>query len=110
MKKASAVLELQQETLRKYSSSNIKPLQDVIWNSVVLVPVSEKNEVKTDCVLRGDCDDCRNGKRLEKTLEELDFLSVNLELELGCGFWGCVVGFFKTEKRCQCEELILFLP
>lgn len=46
----------------------------------------------------------------ETTLGELDFRSLNQELELGFGFWGCVVGFFKAEKRCECKELILFLP
>lgn len=45
-----------------------------------------------------------------RTVGELDFRSLNQELELGFGFWGCVAGFFKTDKRCECKELILFLP
>lgn len=35
----------------------------------------------------------------EKTLEELGFLSVNLELELGFSFWGGVVRFFKDGEK-----------
>lgn len=79
------------------------------------LPVSERNKMKTQCSEVGECDDCRNGKSFEKTTEELGFLSVNLELELGFGVW-FGVGFFggvgaeRTEKSCQCKKLILFLP